>query len=116
MRFALLPLLILLSFCAPMIAGEDTPAELEKKAVAALKLSQTQPDSIAAAAVQCSKAADAYEKTGAAAKAGEMDAYLYWCKKKMTPQQIQSLLTAGDAAPDTVAKRLKSLERLPREA
>ena len=91
--------------------AQETPADLEAKGVAALKLSQTQPDAIVSAAIYFGKAVDAFEKLGDEAKTTDMNSYLYWCKKKMTAQQMEIFLKGGDAAVESVAKRMKVLEK-----
>ncbi len=90
-------------------AGEA--ATLETKGIAALKQSQTDPNSVVAAAIFFGKAADAYEKAGDDAKATDMNSFLYWCKKKMTIQQMDTFLKGGDAAAESVGKRMKELEK-----
>ncbi len=97
-------------FCAPALA-EESPAELEAKGIAALKLSQTQPDAIVSSAIYFGRAVEAFEKTGDTTRAMDMNSYLYWCKKKMTFQQMESFLKGGDAALESVAKRMKALEK-----
>src|SRR5205823_3526140 len=47
-------------------------------------------------------------------KATEMNSFLYWCKKKMTLQQMDAFLKGGDAVNATVARRMKELEEAPK--
>ena len=110
MRRILVSVLAMLCFSAAFTRAEETPAELEAKGIAALKASQTNADQIVAAAIFFGKAADSYDKAHLESKATDMNSYLYWCKKKMTYQQIDAFLKANDAAMTAVAKRMKDLE------
>ena len=93
MRILCSLLAALLCLLAP--AGDVTI--LESKGIAALKLSQAEPDAVVSAAIYFGQAADAYQAAGNTEKATEMNSFLYWCKKKMTLAQMDVFLKGGDA-------------------
>jgi len=95
---------------AGSVAAEEA-AELEAEGIDALKLSMNESDAVVAAAIYFGKAADAYDQAHDSIKATEMNSFLYWCKKKMTLQQMDAFLKGGDASSVAIAKRMAAIER-----
>jgi hypothetical protein len=93
--------------------AEDV-ALLESKGIAALKLSQAEPDAVVTAAIYFGQASDAYQTAGNTEKATEMNSFLYWCKKKMTLAQMDAFLKGGDAINAAVAKRMNEVDTAPK--
>ena len=91
-------------------AVAEDAAEFESKGIAALKLSQREPDAIVSAALYFGKASAAYEQAKDDAKATEMNSFLYWCKKKLTLQQMDAFLKGDSAIAGDVVKRMKEVE------
>ncbi|HLX61107.1 MAG TPA: hypothetical protein VKX17_07470 [Planctomycetota bacterium] len=94
---------------AAAAAAEESATDLEAKGIAALKQSQDEPDVILTAAINFGKAAAAYEQAKDDAKAVEMNSFLYWCKKRMTLQQMDAFLKGGDVVSIAVAKRMETV-------
>lgn len=92
------------------VFGEDTPTDLERQGKAFLTLSQTDGDALVPAARFFGKAAIAYEAEGNTDKTVEMNSFLYWCKKKMTMQDIKSFVAGEDVK---LAQRLEAVEKSP---
>jgi len=87
------------------LLGAETGAELRAKGVEILRASQADPDQIVVAAKLLAKAADAFVAEGNEDGALEVNACLYWVKKKMTIQQMDKFLASGNGeAKATVAK------------
>src|SRR5467141_3858878 len=105
-------LMLLCAFVALILAfnlhAEDA-AELREKGIAALKESQANPRAIVEAARAFAKAAEAYATSGNEEKSVEMNSFLYWCKKKMTLQDIEAFINGGEAA---VAEKLNAVEKI----
>lgn len=95
-------------FLSHGVFGEDTAAELERQGKAFLTLSQTDGDALVPAARFFGKASVAFEAEGNAEKTVEMNSFLYWCKKKMTMQDIKSFVAGEDAK---LAQRLEAVEK-----
>lgn len=90
--------------------GEET-AELRAKGVGALRESQTNPKAIIEAARNFVAAAD-----GLAAddeRAQELNAYIFWCAKKMSAEELEALTKSGLAA---VTEKLREVEKLSPKA
>jgi sulfatase modifying factor 1 len=106
-------------YIAPFIAAillcgavrAESVAQLEQKGIAALKISQTDGDAVVTAAVYFAQAIDVSEKAGDDDIADELNAYLYWCKKKLSPQQAETFAKGGDASLVEAAKRMKALDK-----
>src|ERR1043165_2286597 len=79
-------------------AWSEEADELRQKGIDALNDSQTNPRAIVDAARHFAKAADAYERAGDTEKSVEMNSFLYWCKKKMTLEDIDAFVKGGEAA------------------
>lgn len=88
--------------------AEDA-GELREKGIAALKESQANPRAIVEAARNFAKAAAAYGAAGNEEKSVEMNSFLYWCKKKMTLEDIEVFTKGGEGA---VAERLTAVEKI----
>ena len=117
-RFSLVSIACVLAFAAS-VATEEEPVDLEAPGIAALKLSQTEPGAIVSAAIFFGKASAAYERAKDDAKATEMNSFLYWCKKKMTLQQMETFLKGGNADNVALINRMESVEKtspLPSES
>src|SRR5437773_8725690 len=93
----LLKCIIALGLCGCAAWAEEAD-ELRQKGIDALNDSQTNPRSIVDAARHFTKAAEAYERAGDTEKSVEMNSYLYWCKKKMTLEDINAFVAGGEAA------------------
>jgi len=89
----------------------EEAAELEARGASALKQSQAEPDAIISAAIYFGRAAAAYEQGANSVKVVEINAFLYWCKKKMTAEQTEAFLKGGNDAA-AIAKRMKDVEAL----
>ena len=88
--------LALLSFLiAPVLRAEDAD-EVRERGIAALKDSQTNPRAIVDAVRLFVKAAELYSAAGDEEKNVEMNSFLYWCKKKMTMEDIDVFTKGGD--------------------
>lgn len=92
--------------------SEDA-AEMQQKGIAALKESQTNPRAIVDAARSFARASAAYEGDGDTDKAVEMNSYLYWCKKKMSLQDIEEFIKGGETS---VTQKLNAVEQLETNA
>lgn len=91
------------------IQGEET--ELLAKGIAALKESQTNPKAIIAAARDLTAAAVGLAAEDA--KTLELNAYIYWCAKKISAAEVEALSKNGLGA---VADKLKEVEKLAPKA
>ncbi|HLX60890.1 MAG TPA: hypothetical protein VKX17_06370 [Planctomycetota bacterium] len=112
MRSVARTLVVLLCLLAFAARSEDA-AELEAKGIAALKLSQNESDAIVSAAIYFGQATELYQSAKNNEKATEMNSFLYWCKKKMTLQQMDAFLKGGDAINVKIAQRMKEIEAAP---
>src|SRR5579862_9340569 len=112
MRSVARTLVVLLCLLAFAARSEDA-AELEAKGIAALKLSQNESDAIVSAAIYFGQATELYQSAKNNEKATEMNSFLYWCKKKMTLQQMDACLKGGDAINVKIAQRMKEIEAAP---
>ncbi len=107
MRF--IPQFILCSlFVAPAIFAEDA-AELREKGIQALKDSQANPRKIVDAARFFAKAAAMFSDGANEEQSVEMNSFLYWCKKKMTMEDIDAFTKGGETA---VSNKLAAVEKL----
>ena len=99
--------LILLIAHAVTLHAEDAD-EVREKGIAALKDAQTNPHAIVEAARLFVKAAALYGDAGNEEKNVEMNSFLYWCKKKMTLEDIEQFTKGGEAA---VTSKLAAVEK-----
>ncbi len=97
---------IVLALAATLAAAQDA-ADYRKQGIASLKESQTNPRAIVDAARNFAKAAALFEAQGKEEQVVEVNSYLYWCKKKMTMQDMDAFLAQGEAA---VAEKLNAVE------
>jgi hypothetical protein len=102
----------LVLFIAAAARAEDAE-EFRAKGIAALKESQTNPRAIVDAARHFVNAAELYGAAGDEAKNVEMNSFLYWCKKKMSMQDIDAFTKGGEAA---VSTKLVAVEKLAPKA
>ena len=90
------------------LLAEDVD-EVRGKGIEALKASQVNPRAIVAAARFFVKASAMYSDAGNDEKSVEMNSFLYWCKKKMTLDDIDAFTKGGEAA---VTSKLAAIEKL----
>ena len=103
----ILPLATVFTLCA----GDATPQQLRERGLVALKAAQADESRIVEAARLLSQAADAYAAKGEDAAAEELNAYLYWAKKKMTLQQMDALLGTDKPTAEKVIAKLEAVEK-----
>lgn len=109
-RSHFLILVILAALFVSWLRAEDAGADaLREKGIAALKDSQTHPRAIVAAARAFVKAEAMYVQAGSDEKSVEMNSFLYWCKKKMTMEDIDSFTKGGEGA---ISSKLDDVEKL----
>ncbi len=101
--FALFTVLV-----ASALHAEDAD-EVRDRGISALKESQTNPRAIVDAARLFVKAGELYNTAGNEEKVVEMNSYLYWCKKKMTLDDIEAFTKGGEVA---VTGKLAALEKI----
>ncbi|HLX60889.1 MAG TPA: hypothetical protein VKX17_06365 [Planctomycetota bacterium] len=101
----------LLVFGLAVRIGAEDAAEWEAHGIDALKLSQTSSDAVISAALFLGKAYEAYEAAGDQAKAVEVNSFIYYCRKKMTLQQMDAFLKEHETSSPALVKRLKELEK-----
>lgn len=94
------------ALCAS-IRSEDADA-VRSRGIQALKESQTVPRQIVEAARCFTLASDLYSKVGDDEKAVEMNSFLFWCKRKMSLDDINEFTKVS--APESKAK-LDAIER-----
>ncbi|MEI6236811.1 MAG: hypothetical protein WCT04_27440, partial [Planctomycetota bacterium] len=82
---------------------------VREKGIAVLKESQTNPRAIVEAARLFIKAAELYNAAGNEEKNVEMNSFLYWCKKKMTMEDIDVFTKGGEG---TASTKLDAIEKL----
>ncbi len=92
---------------APALLAEDAD-EVRERGVTALKESQANPRSIVEAARLFVKAGELYNTAGNEEKVVEMNSFLYWCKKKMTLEDIDAFTKGGEAH---VTSKLAAVEK-----
>jgi len=101
----------------PLLFAAACPAEeadqMRELGIAALKESQANPRQIVDAARAFVKASELYAAAGNDEKAIEMNSFLYWCKKKMTMEDIDAFIKGGEAA---VSTKLNTVEKLAPKA
>ncbi|HLX61790.1 MAG TPA: hypothetical protein VKX17_10955 [Planctomycetota bacterium] len=106
-------ILLLFSIAAGLVfalaARAEDAAELRAQGIQALNESQTTPSRIVDAARFFVKAEELYDRAREQEKAVEMNSFLYWCKKKMTLEDIERFTAGGEAA---VAVKLKAVEEM----
>ena len=83
--------------------------DFRAQGIAALKDSQSRPHAIVDAARHFVKAAELYTAAGNEEKSVEMNSFLYWCKKKMTLQDIDAFTKGGESA---VLTKFATLEKV----
>ena len=108
MRRVLLTIIFAALSCATTLRAEDAEA-FRDKGIAALKESVSDPRAIVGAARYFVKAQILYSAAGDEDKSVEMNSLLFWCKKKMTMQDIDAFTQSGEAA---VATKLQDVEKL----
>ena len=111
MRITMVRVVMMLSVAWASIVHAETPAEFEAKGAEALALSQAEPDAILSAALFYGKASAGFDAAGDEAKAVEMNSYLYWCKKKMTSDQMTTFLKHGETDDKEIVARLQSADK-----
>jgi len=94
------------------LAAEEV-AEIREKGIRALKESETNPRAIVEAARAFLKAADLYTAAGNDEQATEMNSFLYWCKKKMTLQDIEQFTKSGNTA---IVEKLEAIDKIAPKA
>ena len=100
--------IILIAALLAAIAPAEEADDFREKGIAALKESQVNPRAIVEAARHFVKAADLYNAAGNEEKNVEMNSFLYWCKKKMTLEDIDAFTKGGEAA---VTNKFAALEK-----
>ena len=104
--------LIVLTFIPGCALWAEDAAEERQKGIQALKESQTNPRAIVEAARCFAKAAESFANSGDESQATEMNSFLFWCKKKMTYQDIEQFTKGGESA---VAAKLFMVEKISPE-
>ncbi len=107
-RLLIASLLFSALFFVPICPAEEAD-DLREKGIAALKESQANPRAIVEAARCFVKAGELYNAAGNEEKNVEMNSFLYWCKKKMTMEDIDAFTKGGEAA---VSTKLAAVEKL----
>ncbi len=100
-------LVILSAALTPHLFAEDAD-EVRERGVTALKESQANPRAIVDAARFFVKAGELYNTAGNEEKVVEMNSFLYWCKKKMTLEDIDAFTKGGEAH---VTSKLEAVEK-----
>lgn len=102
---------LFLTLSLALSAAETTPEQDRESGLAALRAAQADPDQIVVAAKLLTKAADGLAKAGKDAEAQEVESYLFWCKKKMTLQQIDAFLGTGNGVAKAVVAKMEQVEK-----
>jgi len=111
LNHCLFAVFLAVAFAASCYAGEAD--DIREKGIAALKDSQTNPRVIVEAARAFVKAAELYAASGDDEKSVEMNSFLYWCKKKMTMNDIDAFVKGGETG---VSAKLNAIEKLAPKA
>lgn len=90
----------------------QTAEEYKQAGMAALNASQADPDKIVDAAKNFVKAVESYERDNNEVAAVEINSFLYWCKKKMTLEQIGKF-AGGGAEEKKIVQRLEKVVTQP---
>jgi len=93
------------------LAAQETPESLREQGLAALKVAQSEPDQIVVAAKFLAQAVDGFVAAGKDAQAEEMNACLFWAKKKMTIQQIDAYIAKGNGTAKATVAKLEAVEK-----
>ena len=112
MRYVLPALIASLLLSGSVLCAEDAATE-RSQGIDALKSSQSNPAAIVSAARHFAKASELYVKAGDENKATEMNSFLFWCKKKMSYQDIEQFTKGGETA---VVEKLYMTEKIKPEA
>src|SRR6185295_14122789 len=112
MRF-LLTVIILVFGCDWRNASAEDATEWRAHGIQALNESQSNPGKIVDAARYFVKAEALYAQAGDEERAVEVNSFLYWCRKKMTLDDIKQFADGGEAA---VAVKLKAVEEITPKA
>ena len=107
-NFAMLVLVLTLSLVGH---SAETGSDLKNKGVEALRAAQADPDQIVVAARFLSQASDALVAEGKDAEAEEVNACLFWAKKKMTIQQIDMFLAKGNGVAKAAVAKMETIEK-----
>jgi len=107
MRLITIIIFILFALLGPVVLAEDAD-EVRERGIAALKDSQSNPRAIVEAARLFVKAGELYSTAGDEEKNVEMNSFLYWCKKKMTLEDIEAFTKGGEAH---VTSKLAAVEK-----
>ncbi len=92
--------------------GADlTPDQLREQGLESLKAAQADESKIVEAARLLTKAAAAYEMAGNDDAATELNSYLYWCKKKMTLQQMDAFISVGSNEAKAALAKMEAVEK-----
>ena len=86
---------LMIAIGSQAIASEDAATE-RLKGIEALKASQSMPHEIVAAARHFAKASNLFMTAKDENKVSEMTSFLFWCKKKMSYQDIEELNKSGE--------------------
>src|ERR1700759_2959353 len=84
--------IVFLSCFTLTLHSEENPDTLLAEGKAELSASQDDPKAVVNAARFFLKASELYEKAGKTDEAVEVNSYLYWCKKKMTRDDMDAFL------------------------
>ena len=102
-------LVTLIFLCTAHYVQAEDADDFRAKGIAALKDSHVNPRAIVDAARSFVKAAELYAAAGNDEKNVEMNSFLYWCKKKMTLQDIEAFTKGGEGA---VSEKLTAVEKI----
>lgn len=93
------------------MCSDLTPDQLRDQGLEALKAAQSDESKVVEAARLLTKAVKAYESAGKDNEASELNSYLYWCKKKMTVQQIDVFLAGGSDEAKAALAKMEAVEK-----
>ena len=102
---------LLLSAGALVMGADASPDQLRDQGFEALKAAQADEAKIVDAARLLAQAAEAYEKAGNENAATELNSYLYWCKKKMTLQQMDTFIAKGNGVAKAAVAKMEAVEK-----
>ena len=102
---------LLLSAGALVMGADASPDQLRDQGFEALKAAQADESKIVDAARLLAQAAEAYEKAGNENAATELNSYLYWCKKKMTLQQMDTFIAKGNGVAKAAVAKMEAVEK-----
>ena len=91
-RLSLAPLALALTLAQPLAASEQNAEDLVQAGLSAMKQWEDDPMQGVEATINLIKARDIYQAGENWDKVQELNAHIFWCKKKMTNDQIDSYL------------------------